>query len=225
VLVVTYEVGERAKPPAGFLKLFKEAAEVRELKLARKDLTGWVVERARAKGVRVSGDAVAEAVGILGESPATLDSALDQLASAFPGEVVGAEQVRAQFRGLGEQRVWDLCDRMFARDLSASIHSLRSLLGSRDDPLAILGGIASRLRDLLRVKSVPERTPASEVARAAGLRYEWQARRYLEQARRFTLPELVEIHAQVAEADRQMKSGAPGELVLPVLVTRVSAGV
>src|SRR5204863_295447 len=129
-----------------------------------------------------------------GESPATLDGALDQLASAFPGTAITKELVLSQFRGLGEQRMWDLCDRAFGKDLPGSVRSLSSLLEGREEPLAILGVIASRLRDLMRVKSVPDSAPAAEVARAAGLRFEWQAGRYRDQARRFTMPDLVRIH-------------------------------
>jgi DNA polymerase III delta subunit len=102
------------------------------------------------------------------------------------------------------------------------MRSLRTLLEARDDPLMILGGIASRLRDLLRVRSLPERMPVAELAKAAGLRFDWQARRFREQAGRFTLEELVELHGQVVEADRALKSGASDEVVLPVLIGRIA---
>ena len=82
--------------------------------------------------------------------------------------------------------------------------------------------VASRLRDLIRVKAVPDSAPAAEVARAAGLRFEWQAGRYRDQARRFTMPDLVRIHDEVVEADRVMKTGAPGDVVLSSLVTSVA---
>ena len=85
-----------------------------------------------------------------------------------------------------------------------------------------LGGVASRLRDLIRVKALPERIAAGELAKQAGLRFEWQARRCRDQARRFTLRELVAVHERVAQADRDLKSGATGDLVLPVLVTEIA---
>ena len=87
-----------------------------------------------------------------------------------------------QFRGLGEQKVWDLCDRAFAKDLPGAIRSWRSLEEGRDDALMVLGGIASRLRDLMKVRALPDRMPPAELARAAGLRFDWQARRYQQPA-------------------------------------------
>ena len=224
LLVLLARVGERGKAPAALLKLVEGVGEVREANVARRDLPAWIGARAKRRGVQFAPGAAQTLVEILGENPATLDQALEQLASAFPGGKVTRELVASQFRGLGEQRVWDLCDRAFGRDLPGSVRSLQSLLGAREDPLMILGGIASRLRDLLRVKELPERLPPAELAREAGLRFEWQARRYREQALRFSMEELVAIHDRLVEADRGLKSGAGGEVVLAQLVTAVANG-
>ena len=48
------------------------------------------------------------------------------------------------------------------------------------------------------------------------------ARRYREQAKRFSVEELVTIHRRIAEADRALKSGASEEIVLPVLVAEIA---
>ena len=87
----------------------------------------------------------------------------------------------------------------------------------------ILGGIASRLRDLIRVASLPPRMSSSEVAAAANLRFDWQARRYRDQARRTGLEELIRLHALVVDSDRALKGGWSGEVLLPSLVA-VMAG-
>jgi DNA polymerase III delta subunit len=167
--------------------------------------------------------AAAAVVGSIGEDTAALDQAVEQLAGAFPGQVVGPEEVRAQFKGLGEQRVWDLCDQALTGRLPEALVTLRALLEARDDPLMILGGIASRVRDLVRIRGLPERIPSAEAARAAGIRFEWQVRRYREQAARFTAQELAVVHGWVVEADRALKGGVPGDVVLPSLVA-VMAG-
>jgi len=221
-LVLCATVGERAKVPAALVKLVQPVGSVREIKLARKDLAGWLVQRGKRRGLALAPEAAAALVETLGEDPAALDQGLVQLGSAFPGERLTRELVAQQFRGLGEQHIWDLCDRAFGRDIEGAMRSLRTLLESGDDGLKILGGVVSRLRDLLRVRSLPDRMPAAELARAAGLRFEWQARRYREQARRYSLEELVAIHARVVEADRALKSGASGDVVLPVLIGRIA---
>jgi DNA polymerase-3 subunit delta len=223
-LVLLAVVGERAKAPAALVKMVDPVGEVREVKVARKDLAGWVVRRAAVRSVQLAPDAAAALVGSIGEDPAALDQALVQLSTAFADQRVTADVVGRQFRGLGDQHTWDLCDRAFRKDLAGAMRSLRTLTEGRADPLMILGAVAARLRDLIRVRALPERMSPSEAARAAGLRFEWQARAYRDQARRFRPAELTEIHEQVVEADRMLKSaGADAAVVvLPMLIARIA---
>lgn len=221
-LVLVATVGERAKAPAGLVKLVQGVGSIREVKVQRKELPAWLRQRAQERALNLAPEGASALVETLGEAPAALDQALDQLAAAFPAERITAEVVARQFRGLGEQHIWDLCDRAFARDLPGSMRSLRTMLDGRGDPLMILGGVGSRLRDLLRVRSLPERLPPAELARQAGLRFDWQARRYREQARRFTMAELLAIHERVAWADRALKSGASESVVLPMVVVAIA---
>jgi DNA polymerase III subunit delta len=221
-LILLVRVGDRGKPPAALVKLVEPVGRVGQIRLARKDLPGWLATRAKARRLDLAPDGAAALVEIVGEDPGALDQAVEQLGSAFPGERVDRAAVARQFRGLGDQHVWDLCDRAFSRDLPGAMRSLQQLLEGPDDPLMILGGIASRLRDLMRVRSLPERLPHAEVARRAGLRFDWQARRCRDQASRFSPEELVRAHAQVVDADRALKSGATGDVVLPVLVAEIA---
>ena len=222
MLVLSATVAERGKAPAALAKIVKPVGEVREVKVARKDLPAWAAGRGERHGVQLAPPAAQALVEILGEDPAALDSAVEQLATAFPGERVTREIVQRQFRGFGERHVWDLCDRAFGKDLPGSIRALRSLMESQEAGLLILGGIAARARDLLKVRSLPDRMRPEELARAAGLRFEWQGRRYRDQAKRFSLEELVSIHGHIADADRALKSGASEEIVLPMLVESIA---
>jgi len=221
-LVLCATVGERGRVPSGLSRLVEPVGEVRQVALARRDVPGWLVARARTSGLELAPDAAAALVETVGEDPAALARSLEQLGSAFPGTRITRRLVALQFRGLGDQHVWDLCDRAFGRDLPGAMRSLQALLRGQADGLLVFGGIASRLRDLLRVRGLPDRMPPAELARAAGLRFDWQARRYREQARRFTLQELVGLHGRVVEADRAMKSGASPDLVLPMLVSVIA---
>lgn len=223
-LVLVAVVGERAKAPAALVGLVRGVGEVREVRVQRRDLPGWLQRRAKAKELSLAPEGATALIERLGEGPAALEQALDQLATAFPGERITAEVVARQFRGLGDQHVWDLCDKAFGRDLEGSMRSLRTLMAAREDPLLVLGGIASRLRDLLRVRSLPERLPPTELARRAGLRFDWQARRYRDQARRFAMDELVRLHERLVWADRALKSGASEDLVLPIVVAEIAGG-
>lgn len=195
---------------------------VRHVVLTRQELGKWIVDRARTRGVKMAGAATSALVGTVGEDTATLDQAIEQLAGAFPGKPIGPSEVRAQFSGLGERRVWDLCDHALSGRLAQALFTLRALLEAREDPLLILGGIASRVRDLVRVRELPERMTAAEAVRASGVRFEWQLRRYRDQASRFTPEELSLLLERVAEADRALKGGVPGDVLLPSLVATMA---
>ena len=223
-LVLCAVVGERAKAPAGLEKLVKPVGTVTEVKIARKDLETWLLKRAKRDGVDLTPPAARALVETVGVEPGVLVASLEQLGDAFADQRITPEAVSRQFRGLGEQKTWDLCDRAFAKDLPGAIRSLRSIEEGGDDPLMVLGGIASRLRDLIKVRSLPDRMAPADVAREAGLRFEWRARRYLQEARNFSMEQLIQIHERIVEADRAMKSGASGDVVMPTLIADIASG-
>jgi DNA polymerase III delta subunit len=213
----------RGKGPPPLAKLVQGAGGlVRQVVLKRQDISKWVLDRAKLKGARMSGPSAAALIGVIGEDPASLDQSIEQLANAFPEVQIGLDQVRAQFRGLGEQRVWDLCDQAFSGRLPEALVVLRGLLEAKEDPLMVLGGIAARLRDLLKVRSLPERMQPAEAARAAGLRFDWQVRRYREQARRYSIEDLAMLHALLVDADRALKGGVAGDVMLSSLVAALA---
>lgn len=224
-LVLTYVVSTRAKaPPAKVLKQLQGRARIERIAIERKDLARWVAERARKRGVRATPAGAAALVETVGEDPSVLGQSVTQIADAFPEEGLTPSTVAAQFRGFGERRIFELCDAAFGGNARDALRYLAAMLGAREQPLAILGGVAARVRDLLRVRSLPPSMPLKNVAREAGLRFDWQARRYREQAGRYEPHHLADIHRRVVEADAQLKQGGQGDVVLAMLVTRIAEG-
>ena len=223
-LILCCTTAERGKPPAALLKLVEPVATIRQVAVPRKELESWVLQRAGRNDLDLTPQAARALVDTVGVETAQLVGAVQQLASAFAGQKVGPAQVRQQFRGLGEQKTWDLCDKAFGRDLPGAIRSLRAIEEGGDEALMVLGGIASRIRDLIKVRSLPDRMPPGEVAKRAGLRFEWQARRYLQQARNYSLEELVRLHERITEVDRALKSGGTADVIMPTLITEIAAG-
>jgi DNA polymerase-3 subunit delta len=221
-LVIACVVAERGKVPAALQKLVEPAGELRKVDVARKELEPWLVARATDRGLNLAIPGARALVEVIGTDPGPLVAAIEQLHDVYGEARVGPREVAQQFRGLGEQKTWDLCDRAFGKDLPGAIRSLRSIEESGDEAIMVLGGIAARLRDLLKVRSLPDRMPSAQVAKEAGLRFEWQARRYQQQARNFSMEELVDLHDRITEADRALKSGATGDVVMPTLVTAIA---
>ena len=221
-LVICCPVSDRGKAPAALEKLVKPVGTVVQVAIARRDLEPWLIQRAARFELELSPAAARTLVETLGEETGRLLAALQQIGSAFPGSVITPQMVAEQFSGLGDQKVWDLCDNAFGKNLPAAIRSLRSLEAAGDEPLMILGAIASRLRDLIRVRSLPDKLPLVQVAKAAGLRFDWQARRYRQQAGNYSMVQLLQLHGHLVEADRAMKSGAGGDVVVPALIAAIA---
>jgi DNA polymerase-3 subunit delta len=222
-LVLCCTVAERGRPPAALVKLVEPVGRVTPVQLQKKDLEPWLAQRAKGAGVDLTGPGARALVDTIGQGAAQLAGAVQQLSSAFPGARIGPAEVQRQFRGLGEQKTWDLCDKAFGKDLPGAIRSLRSIEEGGDEALMVLGGVAARLRDLIKVRSLPDKLPPAQLAKAAGLRFDWQARRYQQQARNFSMDELVSIHRQVVDADKALKSGATGDVVMPTLIAAIAA--
>ncbi len=222
-LVLACTVAERGKPPAALIKLVEPVGTITQAQIARKELDPWLVQRAAGIGLELTSQGARALVQTLGEDLAQLAAAIEQLSAAFEGTRITPAEVHRQFRGLGEQKTWDLCDRAFGKDLPGAVRALRAMEENGDEALMVLGGIAVRVRDLIRVRALPDRTPLGQVAKQAGLRFDWQARRYQQQARNYSLDQLVQIHDRIAETDRALKSGAPGDVVMPVLIAAIAA--
>jgi DNA polymerase-3 subunit delta len=224
-LILAFVVGPRAKgPPKKVVDALGTSVEVRRVAVDRKELPGWLVHRAKARGIPATPQGATALVQTLGEDPAILDQAVEQLGGSHAEQGLTPQTVAAQFRGLGDRRIWDLTDAAFGGNLPGAMRTLTAMLAAGEEPLALLGGIASRLRDLIRVRSLPPRTPLGEVARLAGLRFDWQAKRYVQQAKRFEESELASIHHELVAADGILKQGGAGDVVLPSIVARIAGG-
>ena len=221
-LVLCCTTAERGRLPAALQKVVEPVGVIRQVQVQRKDLEGWLVQRAKASEIDLTPPAARALVETIGQDLGQLAASVEQLGGAFPGQRIGPREVHGQFRGLGEQRTWDLCDKAFGKDLPGAIRALRSIEEGGDDAIMVLGGVSSRLRDLIRVRSLPDRLPPAELAKRAGLRFDWQARRYAQQARNFSLEELVDLHDRITETDRALKSGTTGDIVMPVLVAAIA---
>src|SRR5262249_11441082 len=143
VLVLTGVSRSKGGPTIG-KAVTAAGGKVRQVALRSKDVAGWVVTRAKRSGVALSGPGAAALVSTVGEAPAELAQAIEQLGVAFPGRSVGPDEVRAQFRGLGDQQIWDLCDHALAGRVGPALVTLRALLDDREAGLLILAAVAAR---------------------------------------------------------------------------------
>jgi DNA polymerase-3 subunit delta len=118
---------------------------------------------------------------------------------------VRLEDARQVVFGGGTLSGWEIADAVLERDLRSALTAVRRLVGSGDEPIRIVGGLAWRARTLLQAKAmlvggIP-RDKVIAAARAWGYRD-----RFLAGLKRYTLDELLGFPARLLEADRCLKS-------------------
>ncbi len=152
-------------------------------------------------------------------------SELDKIRAWF-GEEAGAtitpeviEQVAA---GSGSMTGWEVADAILVRDGARAVAAARRLTDRGENAIAILGGLAWRIRTMLQAKAMMENGASSrQVVQAARA---WAIQdRLIAGLRRYSLEELMAFPGLLLDADRTLKSRSiePGA-VLEQLVSRMT---
>lgn len=156
--------------------------------------------------------AIRALLGHAGIDPATLASKCAQVAAAVPvKDSITAADVERVVEGHGNRGSFAIADAIAERVPSEAMVALRGAIEAGEAPLAVLGAIVFRLRQLLQVSAG---APATEVGVSPG-----QHRRLSALARRFGPGELVRCHDRAARADLDLKgSDLPSDLILELAV-------
>ena len=154
-----------------------------------------------------------------------------------------ATDVREIITVTREVEGWDLADWIGARQPAAAMEVLRRLLDQRAEPIQIIGGIESRLRDLALIRMALDRgwlrrtdrgavwTDSSEATAAMEGLGDWDPRtmhpyrlgRLAEQAEKFTTAELARAGEAATRVRERMVGGfSSPELLLELLVLQIS---
>jgi DNA polymerase III subunit delta len=195
---------------------------------ALEELTVELQAMADARGVKLDTGGVKLLLEVCGTDLSRLASELDKVAlwlgpDAGSGTPVDAATLGGLVAGTGLRSGWEVADALTERDAAKAIAAARRLLDSGDEPIRILGGIASRARSLLRAKAMTE-AGASPKAVLDGARA-WYFREALFRGlKRYTMKELLAMPGRLLEADRSFKSRALDKgAVLEMLVAGLSA--
>jgi DNA polymerase-3 subunit delta len=195
---------------------------------AREELAVELQAMARTRGFKLESSAVALLLEVCGSDLSRIATELDKLAvwlgtDAAGGAPVGAAVLRGLVAGTGLLSGWELADALTERDAAKAVAAARRLLDAGEEPIRILGGLASRARSLLRAKAMTEAGAAPravvDAARA------WYFRDVLSEGlKRYTMRELLAMPGRLLEADRSFKSRSLDRgAVLEALVVGVTA--
>lgn len=167
-------------------------------------------------GRRADAGAVAALRAHAGNDPSTIASQVGAVCAATDaGAAVTAEHVEAVVTGHGRASGFAVADAVAERDVEAALVALRGALEAGEAPLALLGALAFRFRQLLRIRSGAS---AKEAGVSTG-----QHRRLQRLAAGFNPGELAWCHDRLAELDVQLKGAElPDALLLELAVVQLA---
>ncbi len=185
----------------------------------------WFAGHLRDAPVRLETAAASRLAGHLGEDVGRLSGLLDTLAAAYgPGAVVSLEELEPFLGEAGALAPWDLTDAIDAGDTGSALKVLnRMTTAGETHPLVVLALLHRHFRRMLRLDGSGITSP-EQAATVLGLRSPYPAKRALAQATRLGTDRIARAIQLLAAADLDLRGSTalPGELVLEVLVARLS---
>ncbi len=180
------------------------------------DDRGWdrlIGEEFRRLGRKSDATAVASIRAHAGVDPGVIASKVSSVAAAHAGvAVLTAEHVESVVEGHGRATGFAVADGVADRAPDVALVALRGALEAGDAPLAIVGALTYRFRQLLQVR-------AGAAAKDAGIRSDGQYRRTKQVAAAFGPGELAWCHDRLARLDVDLKgSDLPDALLLELAV-------
>ena len=135
----------------------------------------------------------------------SIASPASSTSSASGKGAIDTGTVRELVAGSVQLSGWELADALTERDAVSALRSARRSLDAGDEPIRMVGGLASRARALLKAKGMIEAGASPQAAVDAARA--WYFREGLQKGvKRYTLDELLAMPSRLFEADRTFKS-------------------
>jgi DNA polymerase-3 subunit delta len=211
--------------PTRLLKAIKEHGHVVDASApSGKGRQSWFTERLKKGPVKLDREASELVATRMSDELAQIDGMLDALAAAYgEGATITAERIEPYLGNGGASAPWDLTDAIDSGDTELALtHLHRMLGGGTRHPLVVAATLQRHVTTLLRLDGANV-TNEAEAAALLGVA-PYPAKKALAQSRRMGSAAIRRAVVLVAEADVDLrgKSAWPNELVLDVLVARLS---
>lgn len=211
-----------------FFKAAKAAASVTivEFKpLYRNELPGWVLRRARGRGLSSFTTDLADLlVELVGVELFSLDSAIEKLSlfSANNQSRISEDDVFELLDDTRVRTVFELTKRIGERDLDGGVETLVRMLQQGGSAIGLLSMIARHFRIVWRVREAIGRGVRGRALASEAQCHPMFVSEYERDAKRFTEPALSQIFRHIHDAERSLKSSRlSDQLVMSNLLLEV----
>ncbi|MBR5381333.1 MAG: hypothetical protein IK136_01795 [Oscillospiraceae bacterium] len=215
-----YKLDKRIKANAAIGKLLTAV----EFGLQDKsDLVLWIGKRFRALGKNVDRDTAEYLAFITGGLMTQLVTEIEKTAACAKGEKVTRADIDAVVTPVLDAVVYRMTDALADRRFDEAAAVLSDLLGMNEPPHKILYSVSIKLRQLLAARiCLEERKSAEALMELAGIKYDFQARRTMDAARKLSRAWCVRAVALSGESALRLNSGGTGKECLTDLLLRLS---
>jgi DNA polymerase-3 subunit delta len=211
IMTATAPKASRAK---FYSDLIRHARSVEFPEISPNDVPGWLVEWARSRhgleltegGARALGGALGTDLGVLTREVQKLATMVDE------GRPVTQEEVREWVARVPSQDLWEWLDLVGGREFRRALEGLPDLFAQGESAVRLTMSLTTHLLRLGAGRSGGQRVLAESLPAS---QKSWLSRRLMQQAKLWSIPELLEALRGLQRVDRVLKSTSlSGEQVL-----------
>jgi len=201
IMLATVPRESRAK----FYQELKRASRSVEFpEVSANDVPGWLVEwTAAAHGLEMTEDAARALGGAVGTDLGVLAREVEKLASLVdPGAPITLAAVKSAVTNVPTQDRWEWMDLVGDREFERALKGLPVLLAQGESGVYLTMGLATHLLRL----GVARTGGKTELERSLPPHQKWLSRRLMQQAKRWSVPDLRGALGGLKTVDRVLKS-------------------
>lgn len=181
--------------------------------LRERDVTEWLVRRARQRGLLLAQDVPAYLVDAIGTGLSSLDKALERIDLFIGGSSSADEPRRVTMESVTQvvvdtraRSVFELTDAVASRSLDRALGCLEKMMEAGESPIGVVSMVARQFRQLRLVREgMREGLRGRDLAESADVP-PFRLGDYESAARRFSPTELARVSRLVLDTDRALKS-------------------
>ena len=179
---------------------------------AADSLIPWIKSHFEAHGKSIGTRECEYLMFLCGTSMDNLLTEIDKISAGTTGSVIEQSDIDALGSRMLEATVFELTDSLAEGKQDRALAILRDLFDMKQEPVAILAAVTKQFQRLYGAKLVSAAGKGeNELAELLEYRSAYPARRAMQSARRFSLPQLRKAQQLCLETDVAMKSNLPDD--------------
>jgi DNA polymerase-3 subunit delta len=223
-------VAEELRKDSPLAKAVAKAGQLLVYEVSKRELPKWVADQFGRHGVKASTDACRALVELIGENPHDLASEIDKLSLYAGQDPIGEDEVELLVAARADVPPFVLTDAWGRRDVASVLASCESILerstrSGSGEILMLVGRLAAHVRRVQSCQRLDHEGVRPRDAASQLKMHPFAAEKAFTQSRNFSVEELRDAVARLADLDLAVKGGSrlPAELELErtlVAITR-----